>query len=452
MIRAAVLRLRLAIAFSLAVTLQPAIHGQAAATPGENALEQKAPSVPSEERAASAESPGAIYKEAMHPLDVVRSSMENWSEAELGGLAAGMHRAQEACKQRKPSDVRGDDVFDLARLCSFGQDWNEANTAALAYIASGAEKHKAEAYALSVYALVHLNAVDIAVQTAEEMMRKLPFDAEVAYTLRDLKIHLEQTGNAAALTLARDEHPAIVHAIQAGAPLAAAQREGTFGIGLLYESGMELAFFERYAGNGRDAATVLAELERALPLVTSLPAEDRQRIDAVNTQFELLGKPLPGFEAKRSYFSRTARAQIGRSFGAATVLVVFPDWCVQCRKMMSTMTMFATVNTATPIHAYGLMFPDHADSLGQAAGQTAEQAHAEEFKELQGTATLLVSPEIVRSVGATDYPLGIVVDRSGIVRFAGILPVDAFNGDGYIEKVILRMVATETEKKAGASR
>ena len=43
------------------------------------------------------EAPGAIYKDAMHPLDVVRASLGNWSEAELAALAVGMQRAREAC-------------------------------------------------------------------------------------------------------------------------------------------------------------------------------------------------------------------------------------------------------------------------------------------------------------------------------------------------------------------
>jgi hypothetical protein len=61
--------------------------------------------------------PGAIYKDAMHPLDVVRGSMENWSDAELGALAVGMHKAHDACAQAKPEDYTGDDLYDLARLC-----------------------------------------------------------------------------------------------------------------------------------------------------------------------------------------------------------------------------------------------------------------------------------------------------------------------------------------------
>ena len=76
-------------------------------------------------------SPGDLYKEARHPLEVVRRSLDNWSDAELGALAVGMHKAGEDCAEAKPEDYKGDDLFDLARLCSFGQNWNGANTAAI---------------------------------------------------------------------------------------------------------------------------------------------------------------------------------------------------------------------------------------------------------------------------------------------------------------------------------
>jgi hypothetical protein len=35
------------------------------------------------------------------------------------------------------------------------------------------------------------------------------------------------------------------------------------------------------------------------------------------------------------------------------------------------------------------------------------------------------------------------VDHAGVIRFIGVIPSDAFNGDGYMEKVITRMVGTQ---------
>src|SRR5260370_5992636 len=137
-------------------------------------------------------SPGAIYRDATHPLDVVRGSLDNWSDAELSALSVGIRRAREACAQANAERFTGDDLYDLARLCSFGQDWNDANTAASRYLDSRAEPHRAQAYALSMNALVKMNGVDVAIQTARQMLRTLPYDSEVAFAIRFMKDYLEQ--------------------------------------------------------------------------------------------------------------------------------------------------------------------------------------------------------------------------------------------------------------------
>jgi len=148
----------------------------------------------------------------------------------------------------------------------------------------------------------------------------------------------------------------------------------------------------------------------------------------------LLGARLPAIVASRSLMSAIAKAQINPEFGAATVLVLFPDWCVQCRNMMKTLTAFVVANRDVPIHAYGLMFPDESVTGVQPLPEA-------KLKEMQGTATLLVPAETAADFAALDYPLGIVVDKAGLIRFIGVVPGDAFNGDGYIEKVITRMMA-----------
>lgn len=381
-------------------------------------------------------SPGDLYKEARHPLEVVRRSLDNWSDAELGALAAGMHKAGEDCAKAKPADYKGDDLFELARLCSFGQEWNGANTAAIDYVNSREEEHRAQAYAISVNALVRLNAMDLAIQTAREMLWKLPYDAEVAYSMRNLKDSLEESSNPFAVNLAADEHSAILKALEQGIPLKAAHGDAVMGLGEIYESAMQLAFLERYDGRDQLAETTVAEVEGALPATAALAAEDRQLIKSAAAQYRLLGMHVPEVKVMRSLQSPNAKAQIDPNFGSATVLVLFPDWCVSCREMMKTLTEFAAVNRDTPIHAYGLVFADEAVASGQAA-------HDKNFKEMSGTQTLVVPAATTESFGATDFPMGILLDGAGTVRFIGQIPSTAFNGDSYMGKVIVRMVRAD---------
>jgi thiol-disulfide isomerase/thioredoxin len=412
------------------------------ATHADNRSSQPFPVAPvTDQTTADAELPGAIYKEAMHPLDVVRQSMENWSEAELGALSVGVKTAREACDRMKPENYSKEDLYDLAHLCAFGQDWNPANTAAQQYLASKAPEHRTQAYAISIGAFVHLDAVDLALATTREMLRLQPYDAEEAYAVHYMKAYLETTGNPNALALAEEEHAKVVEALSKGTALKATYGDAVVNIGLLFEMAIEAAFFERYAGNDLQATQYLGDVERALPANAALTGEDRQEIDSAKLQYHLLGTELEHIPVIRSYKSATAKTEIGANFGAATALVVFPEWCVQCKKMMPTITQFGAANAETPIYAYGLIFKEG----GEQAAPNAE-------KELLGTDVVEVSEETARSFGTTDYPLGIVVDHTGVIRFIGVIPSDAFNGDGYMERVITRMVGVQVRALPGSPR
>lgn len=278
-----------------------------------------------------------------------------------------------------------------------------------------------------------MNAIDLAVETTREMLRRLPYDAELAYAVRYMKDELDQTSNPEALNLASEEHAAIVTAIKQRAPLKATIGEAVISLGGLYDSAMELAFWQWYAGDNAAASSTVADLDQALGSDTTLNAEDTARIKAVRTRFGLLGTRLPEIKPMRALESATTKAQL-RFDAPITVLVLFPDWCGGCRKMIKPLTDFAKANQETPIHAYGLVFED--DSVIPVPA-----GHEEMLKELKGTSTFVVPASTPQSVGANDYPTGIVFDREGKVRFIGVLTGDAFNGDGYIEKTIVKIVA-----------
>ena len=333
----------------------------------------------------------------------------------------------------KWEDYAGDDLYELTRLCALGQDWEKANAAAQAYIASKQEPHRAQAYALSVNAMVHMNAIDLALETTREMLGRLPYDAEVAYAVRYMKDYLEEASNPAALKLASEEHEAIVAALKRDAPLKAVSGDAVMSVGALFDSAMELAFWQRYSGDAAAAATTVTDVDQAMPAAAPLKGEDAARIAAVRTRYGLLGARLPEVTAVRTLRSTTAKAQMVLASGRGmTVLVLFPDWCGGCRKMMKPLTEFVKTHRDTPVCAYGLVFED--DSV-----IPVKAGHEELLKELKGTSTLVVPAATPQALGANDYPLGIIVDGEGTVRFIGVLAGDDFNGGGYVEKMIAGM-------------
>jgi thiol-disulfide isomerase/thioredoxin len=379
----------------------------------------------------------------MRPLDVVRGSLDNWSDAELGALSVGMHKAREACSQAKPEDYSGDDLYDFVRLCALGQDWNATLAAALAYIASDQETHRAQAYALSITARVHTNDLGMAVIAAGEMLRSLPYDAEVFYAMRYLVTYLEQSADPSALQLAQEEHPALAAALAAGVPLRAIHGDATVSLATLYQAGMELAFLERYAGDESGALMTQAELEAALAKVPALSIEDRHLVSAVKLQYGLLGQQLPALEIQKSLLPAAPRSKpvdfrAGAGFGSATVLVLFPDWCAQCRKKMKTVAAFASAHAPSRVHVYGLMFHDGPTAESPAQGEGKADFDAE-TKDLQGTPTLLAGPDTGQRFGATDFPFAVITDNTGKIQFLGVIPGNAFDLHGYMDVAIARV-------------
>lgn len=421
-----------------------ALHGQTAVSaPAQTAPPQAKPaeSAPPAADVASSARPGELYQEAMKPLDVVRSSLDNWSDAELGALRVGIHMAREGCEQISIKALAEEDLFDLIRLCALGQDWTKTNTAALNYLASGADPHRTQAYAMSLNALTRLTDRDGAVKTAEEMLHSLPYDAEVAYALRYFEIYLSYGSDPAALTLATEEHAALVEALQTGLPLKAVHGGAVMGVGEVFDSGLRLAFFQRYAGDTRGAERTCAELNAALTNAATsnaISAVDRRLISAVETQYKLLGAQLPEIDARRFLTAPMTKTKVGFDPGFVTVLAIFPEWCPQCTKVMQRLSEFAAEHAAARVRGVGLMVQESKPDPGPDPKSDSDPPR--DYKALKGTATMAVTEEAAGVFGAVDYPLIVVTDSKGIVNFVGLVPENAFVPNGYMEQVIGRIV------------
>jgi thiol-disulfide isomerase/thioredoxin len=396
--------------------------------------------------AARLRKPADIYREAMHPLDVVRNSLDNWSDSELGALAAGMHQAREACSQAKPEEYSGDDLYDLARLCALGQDWNSTYNAAQRYIVGDDATHRARAYAMEVNALIQMGDLSRAVATTGDMLSKLPYDAAVSESTAYIVTYLEQALDPDALVLALHEHPAILEALKKGVPLPETNGSDTVSVGSLYESGMHLAFLERYAGADGPAAWVVQELKSALPGPELLSVEDQRLIQTVDTRYNLLGTSPPEPEILKALPTPTGKLALQRIHGFPTVLLLFPEWCTQCRRMVKAMTSLAEANPSQRNAAQTnpaqpkrpLKFAASALMFQNSVQDASSPLNDETRKDVQGTPTFLVSPATAALFGATEFPTGIVEDKQGKIVYIGLLPTNAFAPKGLIEEIVDR--------------
>ena len=383
------------------------------------------------------ESPANIYKELMQPLDQVRGSLDNWSPAELAALAAGIQRAQQYCAQVAPGSMGGDDLYQLARICTFGQQWNAADGAASAYIKSAAQPYQALAYAIRVNALLNLKDTTMAIEVARSMLHSVPYDATVDQSMTYLIHYLAMSLDGGVLPLARERQPFLLTAIESGSVLEEQPgniSNGTsigpaIGTAALYDEGLELPYLEQYAGRQNEAAQARAVLDAALAKVPAEKIDNRAEIERARAQYALLGEKLPQIPLLRYAAPGNPRPRINPDNGSATVLLMFPEWCTQCRKMMQPLSDFLIRNMTEKIHTYGLLALD-ADET------TADPFTDDRFKDLLHTPTLTTPSATLQSFGAVTFPFVVITDGAGRIRFLGVVAQNAFDVGGFVEQVI----------------
>jgi hypothetical protein len=402
---------------------------------------QTAPSTAQPSTPQPTERPGDVYKELMRPLDLVRSSLDNWSPAELAALAAGIKRAQEYCGQVAPASVTGDDLYQLARVCSVGQRWNDADAAASAYIKSASQPYQAHAYAARVNALLNLKDTTMAVEVARSMLHSLSYDATVDQSMDYLIHYLAMGLDDGVLPLARERQPFLLTALGSGGDLKEQPSDVVFGTAALYDEGLELAYLEQYAGRQSEAQQALTALDAALAKLPTEKIDNPAEIERAKAQYALLGQKLPPTHILSYAAPGYPRGRINPDYGSATVLLLFPEWCAQCRRMMQPLNEFLTRNKVSGIHTYGLLALD--------ADQTAtDPFKSDSFKDLLHTPTLTTSSDTLRTFGAVSFPFVVITDDAGRIRFLGTVAQSAFDSGGFVEQVIDRNVNSNGRKSA----
>jgi hypothetical protein len=392
---------------------------------------QPAPSAVQSPTEQPVERPGDVYKELMRPLDQVRSSPDNWSPAELAALAAGIKRAQEYCGQVAAASVSGEDLYQLARVCSVGQRWNDADAAASTYIKSASQPHQAHAYAIRVNALLNLKDTTMAVEVARSMLHSVPYDATADQSMAYLIHYLEMSLDDGALPIARERQPFLLTALESDGELKEQPGDVVIGTATLYDEGLELAYLEQYAGRQTEAKQALTALDAALAKVPTEKIDNPAEIARAKAQHALLGEKLPRIAILPYAAACNPHPRINHDYGAATVLLLFPEWCPQCRKMMQPLNDFLLRNNTEKIHAYGLLALD-ADEM------SADPFKSDSFTDLLHTPTLATSSDTLRTFGAVSFPFLVITDGAGKIRFLGTVSQNAFDAGGFVEQVIDR--------------
>ena len=405
----------------------------------------------------------------MHPLEVTRHSIANWSEIETGALAVTMGKAKDGCAARDAKGYSGSDLIDLARLCALGQSFPEAVAAASKYIAAdGPKPEMAEAYSIQTDALLRMKDERDALVSAEKMLDAVPYDALVAETVGEAISFMQFVYTPDALALAVKREPLLLEKMRglgssapsetkdAGSASVLATYPGAEppqSLHELYVDGISLAVLQQLSKmpDSETPATVAA-LDAALP--GALAADDSIPIAVTRRRYALLGKPLPDIahpthptDPKKPVALQTLdlpnRLPQLPAVNAITGLLLFPDWCVQCLRMATKLPQSVFTVAGHEAYLYGLLAPtiEQAPPPATTAKPKTDTAPtpADASNMLRMTPTLVVDPSLLDQFAATDVPFLILTDSQGIVRVLQPVGDSALEAGDTIDSAIARV-------------
>jgi hypothetical protein len=429
-------------------------------------------------------SPQAAYDKAIRPLEITRRAVQNWSEIELSALKIARENAKTACAAFNPDQPVGEDLLALARLCAFAQLWQPVHQAAANYIAaaqnakpesSKASVDLATAYDYSVQASLNLKSTEDAILTCQTMLRAVPYDVFTSEATTSTIESIRFIQSDQALALLNQRQSILLSQIKAqGSPsanspnsVAQLNLDPPLPLHVLYADALALALLQQFSNQPKAAAGSYAELESALP--GSISSEDAMYIGERRRQYLLLGAHLPTLNPMGWLVSPGAAAppNLNTWFANATVFLLFPDWCNQCVAMgydsaskaselrdAYQVRFFPLIAQANPPEKHTQQPPKKvplpASKPGNAVQAQSERLHVQQElaikstpdSTLEGTQTIVVPNETLDSFAATDFPLLIVTDRNGIIRWMQRASETAFSPGGDVQEVVKHILAT----------
>jgi hypothetical protein len=406
-------------------------------------------------------SPKAAYDKALHPLELTRHSISNWSDTEVAALTVSMANAKADCATRDPKDFTGSDLIDLAKLCSLGQSFSAVIAASALYIgANGPKPRLTEAYADLIDAQLRMKDEPAALASTRLMLAAVPYDTLTAETVDEAISFMQfiYTPDALALALARE--PLLLATLSATA--AATSTTPTYpgaeppqSLHELYADGISFAALQQLSKSPPTSITpTLTALDAALP--AALAPDDAIPIAVARRRYALLGQPLPNLNHP-DHPTNPHKPIVLASLDSPefphvpelpapnviTALLLFPDWCAQCIRMDTKLpeTVFTVAGHEAVM--YGLLaqtVPPNPPPTASAT-PTATFTPADAANDLRNTPTLIVDPSFLDQLAIDDVPYFILTDTQGIVRVIQSVTDDAINPSGTIDSAIARVGA-----------
>ena len=388
-------------------------------------------------------SPGAAYREAMQPVEVVHRSIANWSSSEQASLAIAVKNGSVACSAHPASEYFGEDLVDLARLCDLGLNWPATLEATGRYLGDSKNlSQRGEAYALTIDAELRLKDESSALRDAKAMLEALPYDATTASASDEALDYMELRYTADAIALAAKREPLLLAALGRQVPSVdeekARRPSATPTVAGLYQQATRLATLQQLNGELAQSELTVKTLNDAFSSPVSI--DDRLAIERIVRQYHLLGQPLASLALSASLDGTRHLPQIP-SHDAITVLLVFPDWCAQAIHLAEAIPKGVFTVEKHEASMYGVLVetveqtkPSSPLTWAIDASRNFNPAYAEAY--LRGTQTVAVTSRLLTSLNTLELPLLIGLDQNGIVRYTGVPDDNALQPGQTVDSVV----------------
>ena len=391
--------------------------------------------------------PSAAYLYALQPVDVVRRSPDNMSDAERYAWEVAIARAAKLCAAAKSSDYRGEELYSLAQLCALGKQYPQAVGAIQKYLAGESPKNTELARGLWARSALQMQDGRMAQRITEQLIDMYPYDAVVHSVSQDVMMSLAGPDEGSAIALAMRRFPSLLGAIGTGKPLRSPSGDFELSTAVLFRDALKLAAIYKHRGDDNEAQSVLQQIAGRLePIGAQVPATQHKQIDTAVKQFLMLGKPAAPIEYSRRVPKTQKRAPATlQPKGKVTVLLFYTSWCAQCFKALADLPKLAA-RYGGKVAAYAVTTPD-IFAVNRMEPASIEKALLAEFKaQTAGIPMLIADDDVRRSFAIDDYPTLVVVDGKGVVKYLDELPHDTFQPRGYIDRMLRRLTGTPEPK------
>src|SRR5579859_302333 len=244
------------------------------------------------ESSCATESAAEAYKAAMAPFEATRSQQDDLTESDKVALGIGMAKAAQDCQalSSKPSSSSqsAEELLALGRLCMFGQQFEQARVALVAYLSLPQPPQRERALLMLTHAFLGLDSPGSAEDQIQSLLIDYPYDASIHLAIDAVVDNAEATGiDQIVSQLCQMQTAATLPILKSVKALES--KEATVSAAALFNDAMRCAAFVRASGRsvGLDPLVSIAQQQNWVGTA------DFPVIQASLQRQQMVGKPSP---------------------------------------------------------------------------------------------------------------------------------------------------------------